>query len=178
MDENKPMDDSDYIKFFDLKPTELSLKILICLQEQTNLSKSEDLSTAQISKLPNAKIITAEKLSQLPLPFADQHYELILAKDLLSIPTFSLDLMLELLRVGSELRIFPLAELNKRDQKQNENQNQNQNQNLKLEIAHYKLLGGILKTLQERSYGVEIRQVQLMPGSALLRLWNPTCSIP
>lgn len=172
MDENKPMDDSDYIKFFDLKPTELSLKILICLQEQANLSKSEDLSTAQISKLPNAKIITAEKLSQLPLPFTDQQFELILAKDLLSSPAFSLDLMLELLRVGSELRIFPLAELDKRDQ------NQNQNQNLKLEIAHYKLLGGILKTLQERSYGVEIREVQTMPGVALLRLWNPTCAIP
>lgn len=139
----------DYNQRFDLKPTELSLKILVCYKDPN--------AQIQYGSLPNVKLVNVNQLPSLPFP--DQTFELILCPDILFSETFNLTGVLELLRVGSEVRFSPLADVNGEPSK---------------------YLADVLKSLQDKSLGVEIRQIQPIPGSsvlpnAMLRLWNPVC---
>lgn len=146
----------DYVQIFDLKPNELALKILVCSKENTQKESSQ-------SELPSVEFVEPQHLQDCPYP--DQHFDLVLCSNILftnsnnADEAFHLAVLMELMRVGSEVRVYPLV-------------------NQKGEPAKY--LGSVIQSLQEKGIGAELRQV---PGlgkdslNAMLRLWNPACLV-
>lgn len=99
------------------------------------------------------------------LNFADESFNLVLMhhylfslSDQLSV-SYHLQAIEELLRIASEVRIFPLT-------------------TIKGKLSPY--VGGIIAKLQEQSYGVEIRSISFKiqdKGNAMLRIWAPHCQL-
>jgi len=105
------------------------------------------------------------KLMQMPhFPCGDREFELALCTDLLFHTQAqngfnSQELVIELLRVADEVRVFPLL---------------NDNGEVSEEV------GPILLILQQQNYGVEVRQVpyqQHKDGNAMLRIWATECVV-
>lgn len=95
------------------------------------------------------------------LPFKDFQFELALCPDLLFRDQNALSekIIIELCRVAQEVRIFPLLDEPR-------------------EIAT--MLGPVMLTLQNKNYGIEIREVpyQLLKGNnAMLRVWATACVV-
>ena len=136
-----------YQHLFDLKAEELKLRILNCSKEK-------------IENNPNVNNVEPSELIQIGFP--DQSFDLALCANVLFTESdklseaFHLVILLELVRVATEVRIYPLIDKNGRPS------------------VH---LGPILQSLQEKGYGVELRQVtaKAQDGSALLRIWNESC---
>lgn len=145
-------DKTDYIQMFDLKPEEWLLKILICAAVEAT------------DQLPKAEFVDPTLLPTLP--YSDQIFNLALCPNVLfsdknpHTEAFHVATLLELARVGSEVRIFPLVDK---------------------AGAPAKYLGSVIKALQEKGLGVELRQVDASPKTehpnAMLRLWNPACVV-
>lgn len=105
------------------------------------------------------------KQMDLPhLPFKDHEFNLALCSDFLfhsktSVEHDPEELIHELCRVAEEVRVFPLMdELGKMP----------------------KSLGNILISLQQKNYGVEIREVPYKlqkGGNAMLRIWAKECEL-
>lgn len=174
------MDKSDYLNLFGLTPEEKKLKILICSldsNEKSTTLDNRDNKNINIninSTLTEvATLISVSSNNFSKLNFEDQSFDLALCHQLLSthllmgeaidlrkdtpLIEFSLKLILELMRVASEVRIFPLV-------------------NEKGEPAKH--LGPIIQSLQQKGLGVELKQVQQEKGTgALLRLWNESCKV-
>lgn len=102
---------------------------------------------------------------QLPhLSFPDQFFHLALCSNTLFMDTSRsesdyLDSLLELARVASEVRVAPVLDPNGQP-------------------AGF--LAPVLKALQQKGYGVELREIKssLKPHKeALLRLWSPSCVV-
>ena len=107
--------------------------------------------------------------SQLPkLTFADHSFNLalcskVLFMDLTRSEAFQLESLIELTRVAGEVRVFPIV---------NDN-------------GHPSVyLGPVLQALQEKGFGVELREIKADPNTrkaaekgALLRVWNPSCAL-
>lgn len=101
----------------------------------------------------------------MPLPFADFNFDLVISAHffLQESDCYSLDwqvqMIVELCRVGRELRIFPLV-------------------NERGETAT--MLGPLMQALQQRQIGVEIREVNyhFVPNdNAMLRVWPLSCQL-
>ena len=145
------MEIKDYTQMFDLKPEECKLRILICA-----------------TKIPQPKLLHveyADPKSLAQLPFADQSFDLVLCPNVLFIDSksdalaFHQEVLAELSRVGTEVRILPLVDPKGRP-------------------AQY--LGSVIQSLQEQGLGVELRQIQINIGegiNAMLRLWNIACTV-
>lgn len=148
-------DKMDYAQEFDLKPEELALKILICTEVNKQSSTEQLLPTT-------VEYINSKQLQNKGFP--DQSFDLALCTDFLFAngeedQAVYLSTLLELVRVASEVRVFPLV-------------------NQKGEPSQY--LGAVIQALQEKGMGVEVRQVMdTKQGSsnAMLRIWNPACLI-
>lgn len=98
------------------------------------------------------------------LSFQDYQFDLVLcaypAYSTQESADFYIDALCELCRVGGEVRIFPLLTSHP-------------------DVA--KLLGPVMLGLQQRNYGVEIRQVayEFQQGvNAMLRVWSQECALP
>lgn len=143
------MEQKQYFEQFDLTPEEMKLRILNCCQLDI-LFDDNIVST------------TADLLSKLPFP--DQSFDLALCFNILFVEEekpaedYRLSSVLELIRVASEVRIFPLVD------------------KLSRPSQH---LGPILQTLQQKGFGVELRQIKQAgdTGNALLRIWNESCLV-
>jgi hypothetical protein len=141
---------SNYLKIFDLKPSEVALKILICTKDKVD-TELNNIQIADLKTLPK-------------LPYSDQSYGLALCSQILFLDdadyseNFYVEFLVELCRVGNEARVWPVV-------------------NNHGQPSRY--LGPVLKILQEKSFGVELRQVNddAHPGEALLRVWNPACKV-
>lgn len=140
--------ESEYSTTFDLAPEELSLHILVCSQ------KSQETS------LPQVVFIEPKALPKLA--FADQSFDLALCDHVLLVANpnltaaFQEEALIELCRVASEVRVYPLVD--------------------KQGVPSV-YLGTLLQALQERGIGVELKQISRgeNKGQALLRVWNATC---
>lgn len=146
------MDRTDYAQMFDLKPEECKLRILICATKSLQ------------PKLSHVEFVDPKSLAP-QLPFADQSFDLVLCPNILFMndtheaPTFHQEVLTELSRIGTEVRVLPLVDLAGKP-------------------AQY--LGSVIQMLQERGLGVELRQIQINIGeeiNAMLRLWNVTCVV-
>lgn len=141
---------SNYLKIFDLKPSEAALKILICTKDKVD-TELNNIQKADLKTLPQ-------------LPYSDQSYDLALCSQILFLDdanyteNFCVELLVELCRVANEARVWPVMNNH----------------------GHPSLyLGPVLKILQEKAFGVELKQVNeaTHPGEALLRVWNPACKV-
>ena len=135
---------------FDLKKEDLNLRILYCNQELDQVENR--VVTVEASKLPK-------------LPFKDQSFDIALCSNYLFTEsdkmdeTFHVNSLLELARVATEVRVYPLM-------------NQEGHPSIHL--------GPILQMLQEKGFGVELKQVmsgEAEQGNAVLRLWNESCEL-
>ncbi len=148
------MDETSMLEIFDLKPEEAALRLLYC---------GPDLNPKLPIHIDNQAVVIDPKLLSR-LPFPDQAFDLALCEHCLflhhaELPEtleFQLQALMELVRVASEVRIIPLVD------KQGQ---------------PFKDLGHILQALQERSIGVELRDIKQGKGGALLRLWSPVCVV-
>ena len=152
------MSKMDYAKIFNLKPEESTLHILVCVSSKGK--NAEDLSHTD---LPRAEFINAALLPNLP--FRDQNFDLVLChhalfkENDLHAEEFDKKALIELARVGSEVRILPVVGLNG---------------------SPSQYLGPLIQNLQEQGIGIELRQVQINQeekAQAMLRLWNATCEV-
>lgn len=133
---------------FDLNNEDLKLRILYCNQSFTPVSK-------------NIVCIEAKKLPKLP--FDDQSFDIALCSHFLFVDSdnlsesFHIEALLELARVATEVRIYPLMD----------------------QEGHPSIhLGPVLQMLQQKGFGVELKHVgssDLKGGNAILRLWNEAC---
>lgn len=140
----------DYAEMFDLKPEEKTLRILICANPtmKTHLAKVQFIDPALLLKSK----------------FADQSFDLVLYPNILfmqdepDLKNFIRKTLLELVRIGNEVRILPLVDQSGLPSPQ---------------------LGGVLKTLQVEGIGTEVRQVLAAEHhlTAMLRLWHTTCQV-
>ncbi len=141
-----------YIEQLDLTPEELSLEILDCSQKQI------------LNQMKNIKSIDPKQLPALP--FKDQSFDLALCTQVLFVDSEltennHLDAILELARVATEVRIYPVTD------------------NAGRPSVH---LGPVIQALQLKGLGVELRQVNVQNdnitennSNALLRLWQESC---
>lgn len=145
------MDQEQYLKLFGLTPLEMQLKILNCSPDK--ISTSTNITSIEIE---------TETLNRLP--YQDQSFDIALCYQILftsgtkgTNQDFHLKALIELARVASEVRIFPLVD------------NQGSPSNM---------LGPILQALQQKGFGVELKQTEQgqKPG-AILRLWNESCMV-
>jgi hypothetical protein len=135
---------------FDLKKEDLNLRILYCNQKLRPVK--DRIVTVEASKLPK-------------LPFEDQSFDIALCSNYLCIESdkmdqaFHVNSLLELARVATEVRVYPLMD----------------------QEGHPSIhLGPILQVLQEKGFGVELKQVmsdEAEHGNAVLRLWNESCQL-
>ena len=94
--------------------------------------------------------------------FEDQHFDLALCQHQLfneDDADYHVKTLLEMCRVASEVRIFPLL-------------------NLKGELTPS--LGPVMQAMQENNVGVEVREVPFetqQAGNAMLRIWNQSCVV-
>jgi hypothetical protein len=139
-----------YLCQFGLQSEDLKLKILNC--------SSDNILTEKTVTLVNPTLLPY-------LPYPDQFFDLVLCDHFLFIESeqltekFHLDTLVELSRIGTEIRIYPLMD------KQGD------------PSIH---LGPMLQALQQKGLGVELRHVDIemnAEGNALLRLWNRSCVI-
>lgn len=145
-------DKMDYIQMFDLTSEERLLKILICATVETT------------KQLPKVEFVDPAFLPTIP--YLNQSFNLALCPNILfsdkhsHTKAFHVAALLELARVGSEVRVFPLVD--------------------KVGVPA-KYLGSVIQILQEKGLGVELRQVdtstQARHPNAMLRLWNPACVV-
>ncbi len=151
------MDLVHYLQQFGLTSDEMKLRILNCSNEN-------------FPSTPNILSIESKRLNSLPFP--EQSFDLALCYKVLFIQQdkfsqdFHLKILLELARVASEVRIFPLL-------------------NEQGKPSQY--LGPLLQALQQKGFGVELKQVQTVgetdatgkggKGEALLRMWNESCAV-
>lgn len=144
------MGSRDYQKMFDLKPAECGLKILICTK-----NKEE-------SQLLRVRFVDPILLPHLP--FEDQSFDLVLCPSVLlvhemgSLEEADKKALLELARVGGEVRVFPLVD--KAGQP-----------------TYY--LGSLMHALQQEGMGIELRHVIADPhgSNAMLRFWKDVCTV-
>lgn len=102
--------------------------------------------------------------AQLPhLPYATNAFDLALCTDFIFYHQLSMkdimSIISELCRIASEARIFPLLD----------HQGKNSED-----------LGPLLLMLQQKNYGVEVRQVPYQTGisaNAMLRVWEHECKV-
>lgn len=160
------------LQSFDLKKEDLALHILYCSEDTSsnsitsksinNIIGKEDAVDKQ-GAASNIVIVEASKLPHLPFP--DHSFDLALCSHFLFIDSdklnekFHIEALMELTRVASEVRVYPLMDKQGRPS------------------VH---LGPILKTMQEKGLGVELKHVAIdntEKGNALLRIWNQSCDI-
>lgn len=145
------MNENQYLKNFNVSDEELKLKILNCSKDP---SPAKNLIWVDTNQLPH-------------LDFKNQSFNLALCSDILfTEPTkndqYYLDSLLELARVASEVRVYPLTDLQGKPS------------------TH---LGPVLQALQEKGFGVELKEIKansennIDKKAALLRIWNPSCSL-
>lgn len=144
------MASNDYQQMFDLKPAECSLKILICAADK------------EATHLAHASYVDPTLLPDLP--FEDQSFDLVLCPSVLliheagSLEEADRKALLELARVGGEVRVFPLVDEAGQP-------------------THY--LGSLVHSLQQAGMGIELRQVAMETegANAMLRFWKDTCLV-
>lgn len=149
------MDKDHYIHQFDLGPQELKLRLLDCSREP---EATLPLKQSGLDIVP----VHAEK--DLPkLSFQDEAFDMALCGNFLFAANetlsnaFHIQALMELARVATEVRVVPLV--NEQGQPS-------------------KHLGPVLQELQEKGFGVEVRQVKNQNnGHPLLRVWNETCQV-
>ena len=98
------------------------------------------------------------------LPFENHQFKLVLCSYFLFVSSkltqeFHVDSLLELCRVGGEVRVFPV---------------------LNSEGYISELLGPVMLLLQMKGYGVELREVKYhfqKNGNAMLRVWQNKCEV-
>lgn len=143
------MDIKDYLKQLDVSEQESKLRILICTPDPVTST---------------GNLIGCDPETLLTQSFPAQSFNLALCSNVLFVdPNLSeqyhLDILLELMRVASEVRVKPLLDAHGQPS------------------AH---LGPILQVLHQKEYGVELREIKTHDKThkeALLRLWNPSCQI-
>jgi hypothetical protein len=95
------------------------------------------------------------------LPFKDHQFDLMLSSFFFFSPESTLEScwhnLMEMLRVATEVRIYPLL----------------------LDQSATALLGSLMLKLQMESFGVEVRSVTFpkLPNSAMLRVWAQNCQL-
>lgn len=145
----------------------------VIAHNQTQLAAADQTQVVQAWQQSKAQFLADYALGQqqgryqvmdLPLlPVADQRYQLMLCPNLMFTKRLELlnseQIIIELCRVAEEVRIFPVV-------------------NDEGELSES--LGPLLLTLQQRNYGVEIREVgyqQYHNGNVMLRLWARECVV-
>jgi hypothetical protein len=143
----------DYVNAFNIKSEETDLHILICVPMQSN------------DVLLNAEFLDPKLLAKLPLSYADQQFDLVLVGNILFGESQSQsedsqeEILLELIRVGTEVRVFPLVH---QDGQPSDH------------------LGRVTQILQKQGLSIELRQVLSENKgtlNAMLRIWNTTCQV-
>lgn len=143
-------------------PARLRVSSAENVQNVTNLwTKTETLFLADYEE---GKLEKRYQSMQLPkLPFAAHAFDLALCTDFIFHHLFSTQniaiIVEELCRVSEEVRIFPLLD----------NQGKMSQE-----------LGPLMLLLQQKNYGVEVRQVPyqtLQGGNAMLRIWQQECHL-
>lgn len=152
------------IETFELKPEELSLRILIWSAEQLE------------TDLENATIVPKEQLEKIlcfsSLDYSNQSYDLCICDDVLfDEPYYNLlgddqkvidahsFILQEFCRVAGEVRVFPITSHAGKPSK---------------------YLGPVLKLLQEKGLGEELRQIpnaEHEPLHAILKVFNKDCDL-
>lgn len=141
-----------FLNAFDLSEGEQALKILCC--------STEPLSSDEASPESSIQCVNPSLLPKLP--FNDASFDLALIFNTLFVDEekqtedFLLKSLVELSRIASEVRVFPIV-------------------NNAGKPFHY--LGSVLQSLQEKGYGVELRTIKhgQASGTAELRIWNESC---
>lgn len=162
MDQDKDRNVDEYFAKLDLKSEDLSLHILVCSTSPLPFLK----------KLKNLQYIDQDQL--LKLPFSDQFFDLAICAEVLFVEREKeaesgkalnltegnhIEAILELARVATEVRIYPVT---KRDGNPS------------------RYLGPVIQALQLKGLGVELREVKASGernGQALLRLWRESCML-
>lgn len=148
-----------YLEQFGLTNEDSNLRILDCSHHPLSL----DSSKAQ--KLSGRQNIQSVDPKQLPtLPFADQTFDLVLCANVLFVGSNlteneHVNAILELARVGSELRIAPVT-----DEKGSPSS----------------YLGPVIQALQLKGFGVELSQATRQEGNkgnAVLKIWQESCAL-
>jgi hypothetical protein len=132
---------SDYVKMFELKPEEYALKILVCAEPQTEKILSQ------------CTFVGPDLLSCLS--FDDYSFDLVLCPKM---STLDEKALLELTRVGGEIRIFPVIE--ERTQSIDR-------------------IGAIIQFLQQQQMDTELRHLTMQEGhsNVMLRIWGQACRV-
>lgn len=157
------MDVKEFLEAFDVTASESKLKILSCspwpIPDTTDhhwADKNHGIQGTHSSLDINLTWVEPKQISHLP--FEDQSFHLALCFNVLFInstlsESLHLNALEELSRVATEVRVFPLMDPKERP-------------------SHH--LGPVLKILQEKGYGVELKEIK---SKAMLRLWNPSCAV-
>jgi hypothetical protein len=145
-----------YLEKFDLSAEDSKLRILNCSREKK-----------VIKELQNIQIIDPKQLPVLTLE--DYAYDLALCSEILFIDgenlseNYHVDTILELARVASEVRIYPVTDKEGKPS------------------IH---LAPVIQTLQLKGFGVELRQVKShaekespveQASNVLLKIWQESC---
>ncbi len=144
------MSNDAYNEMFDLKPEERILKILICTKNKFE------------THLPQVEFADPKQLPHLS--YHDHSFDLVLCSDVLfvnqdtELEEAARKTLMELARVGSEVRVFPVVD----DTGQ---------------PSRY--LGSLVQSLQLKGMGVELRHIEMdaTGSNAMLRFWSDTCLV-
>ncbi|HLB56942.1 MAG TPA: hypothetical protein VJK30_06415 [Coxiellaceae bacterium] len=145
-------DFSDYQKMYDLSASDLSKSIF---------DFSAGISGFQAEAIKRGVQVVSADASQLPhFQYKAHQFDLALCTDFIFYHSHSTkeiaELVEELCRIASEVRIFPLMDKTGKASKE---------------------LGPLMLILQKKNYGVEVRSSVFENGNAMLRIWEQECKV-